>query len=35
VDANGHAAPCFAFIPVSDVTTVCPAITVNIIYIYV
>ena len=29
VDADGHAAPCLAFIPVSDVTTVCPAITVK------
>ena len=29
VDADGHAAPCLAFIPVSDITTVCPAITVK------
>jgi hypothetical protein len=29
VDADRHAAPCLAFIPVSDVTTVCPAITVK------
>jgi len=29
VDADGHAALCLAFIPVSDVTTVCPAITVK------